>query len=155
MPDNTVVRKTAPITHVRAVELTADGVRQAAKRVGKDKLAKAGDCGIRVVEKWIAEGSLPGVDKLLNMATVAPEVMTPLLSEMGWNALTKAQADPANDFDLVSNLSSTLTEFLQRIADGHRCHVDTAVLAGLFRMLMPQMQAIVDEDDRRQREHAA
>lgn len=150
MPDTSVVRKTPLLTHVRAKELTADGVRDAVKTHGKDLLARAGDCSIRVIEKWMAEGSLPDLDVMLNLARQAPEVLTPILAEMGWNALTPTRAEPANDMALVAGMSATVAEFLRLLTDGKRCHVDTAILADLFRTLIPQMQAIVDEDDRMQ-----
>lgn len=150
MADHAVVRKTPLLTHVRAKELTAEGVRGAVKAHGKDSLATAGDCSIRVIEKWMAEGSLPDLDVIFNLASKAPEVMTPILAEMGWNSLTPARAEPANDYGLMTDLAATVSEFLNRMSDGRRCHVDTAVLAVLFRRLIPQMQAIVDEDDRRQ-----
>lgn len=149
MADNTVIRETPAISHLRAVELSAEGVRLAQKRLGKDALAKACDSSIRVIEKWMAEGSMPDADRMLNMARVAPEVMTPLLAEMGFAPLTKSRADAANDFDLIQGLLAAGTEFVARIADGRRCHVDTAVLADLFRPIMPMMQAVVDEDNRR------
>jgi hypothetical protein len=37
------------------------------------------------------------------------------------------------------------TEYLDRMKDGRRCHVDTAALAKLFIPLIPQMLAIVEE----------
>jgi hypothetical protein len=148
--DNAGVRKAPYLTNARAKELTADGVRQAVRQVGKDKLAKAGDVDVRTIEKWIAEGSLPAVDHLLNMADEDPIVLRQLLAEKGW-VLTPSHAEPANDMQLAAGLGHTLGEFLERLRDGVRCHVDTAVIAALFRELIPQMQAIVDEDDARRR----
>lgn len=98
------------------------------------------------------------VDNALTGKTV-PEFHT------GWNALlfdptaldevaklygvkiTPLQRCAANDMQLAGELSGALTEFLTRLADGKRCHVDTAVIAELFRQLIPQMQVIVDEHD--------
>ncbi|WP_439538704.1 hypothetical protein [Sphingomonas sp.] len=59
------------------------------------------------------------------------------------------RADAANDMALAADLSNGVTEFLKRLADGKRCHIDTGVIAELFRHLIPQMQAIVDEHDAR------
>ena len=148
MPVIAGVRKTPHLTNARAKELAADGIRDAARNVGKDRLAKAGDIEVRTVEKWIAEGSLPAIDHLLNMADEDVTVIRALLAEKGW-VLTPARADPANDMQLAAGLGHSLAEFLERLRDGKRCHVDTAVLAALFRQLIPQMQAIVDEDDAR------
>lgn len=143
------VRKNAHLTNARATELTGEGVSAAVKKVGKDKLAKAGDVQVRTIEKWMAQGSLPGVDCLLNMADEDPSVINGLLAEKGWSGLSRAIADPANDMQLAANLGHSLTELIERLRDGKRCHVDTAVLAALFRQLMPMMQAIVEEDDAR------
>jgi hypothetical protein len=146
--DNAVVRKNRFLTNARATELAAEGVRMGVKSGGKEGMAKAADVTTRTIEKWMAEGSLPGVDHLLNMADADPTVLCSLLAEKGWT-LTPAHAEPANDMQLAAGIGHTLAEFLDRIRDGRRCHVDTAVLAALFRQLIPQMQAIVDEDDAR------
>lgn len=140
------VRKSAHLTNARAKELTSDGITKAVSKVGKDKLAKAADVQIRTVEKWMGQASLPDLDHLLNMADECPLVIEAILSEKGWH-LTPNQADPANDMQLAAGLGHSLAEFLDRIRDGRRCHVDTAVLAALFRQLVPQMQAIIDEDE--------
>jgi hypothetical protein len=145
---NAVVRKIPHLTNARATELAAEGVQAGVKSCGKDRLAKAADVTTRTIEKWMAEGSLPDVDHLLNMADEDPAVLCTLLAEKGWT-LTPAHAEPANDLQLAAGIGHTLAEFLDRIRDGRRCHVDTAVLASLFRELIPQMQAIVDEDDAR------
>ena len=149
MPDNTVVRKTAHITNARAKELVAGDLQTAVNNHGKDKLAKAADVKVRTVEKWMAQGSLPDVDCLLNLADVDPAIFNALLAEKGWAGLRKSQSNPANDLEVAANLGHAVAEMIDRLRDGRRCHVDTAVLAALFRTLIPQMQAIVDEDNAR------
>jgi hypothetical protein len=146
--DIAVVRKNTHLTNARAKELTADGIQTAVRNVGKDKLAKACDVKERTVEKWMAEGSLPDIDCLLNMADADPAVIRPILAEKGW-ILTPAKSRAANDMELAAGLGHGLSELIDRLRDGHRSHVDTAVLAALFRDLIPQMQVIVDEDDAR------
>lgn len=143
-----VVRKKPHLTNARATEVAGEGVSRAVATVGKDRLAKAADVQQRTIEKWMAQGSLPGVDCLLNMSDECPAPLIGLLAEKGW-CLTPAYADPANDMQLAAGLGHSLAEFIDRLRDGKRCHVDTAVLASLFRQLIPQMQAIVDEDDAR------
>jgi hypothetical protein len=145
-----VVRKTQHLTNARAIELTGEGVATAVKKVGKEALAKAADVQQRTVEKWMAQGSLPGIDCLLNMADEAPDVLIGILAEKGW-ILTPARAEPANDMELASDLGRALAELIDRLRDGKRCHVDTAVLGALFRQIIPEMQAIVDEADGRRR----
>lgn len=154
MTDNAVVRKTRHLTNARAIELAASGIRAAVNSKGKDRIAKAGDVKVRTVEKWMGEGSLPDVDHLLNIADEDPAVLRALLAEKGW-VLVPARAEPANDLQLAAGLGHSLGEFLERLSDGHRCHIDTAIVAALFRELIPQMQAIVDEDDARRSDAAA
>lgn len=148
------VRKTTHLTNARAIELTGDGVSAAVKRVGKDALAKAADVERRTIEKWMAQGSLPAIDCLLNMADQDQSVLNGLLAEKGWASLTRAVASPANDMQLASHLGHSLAELIERLRDGRRCHIDTAVLAALFRQIIPEMQAIVDEDDEQRKRRA-
>lgn len=143
-----VVRKNAHLTNARAKELASAGITKAVSDVGKSKLASAADVKIRTVEKWMGQASLPDLDHLLNMADESTEVLAGILAEKGW-CLTPARSDPANDMQLAAGLGHSLAELIDRLRDGRRCHVDTAVLAALFRQLVPQMQAIVDEDDAR------
>lgn len=148
-PVNAVVRKTAFLTNARAKELASEGIREAVKEHGKDKVADAADVQVRTVEKWLAQASLPALPDLLNVARIEPTVATAVLAEMGWNGLTRSSSAPANDMEVAANLGHAVAEMIDRLRDGKRCHVDTAVLAALFRQLIPQMQAIVDEDNAR------
>lgn len=148
MTDNAVVRKSAFMTNARAKELATEGIRRAAAGPRKHELARAADVRVRTVEKWLAEVSLPDVDCLLNMADVDPEVLRLLFAEKGWT-LSRSVAAETTDFELAAHMGSTLSEFLERLRDGKICHVDQSVLATLFRRLIPEMQAIVDQDDAR------
>lgn len=149
MSSNAVVRKTAFLTNARAKELAAEGVRIAVKSHGKDSVADSADVRVRTVEKWLAEASLPSLVDLLNVASLEPRCADAVLAEMGWSGLTPKRAQAANDMELAAGLGHGLSELIDRLRDGRRCHVDTAVLAALFRNLIPQMQAVVDEDDAR------
>lgn len=53
----------------------------------------------------------------------------------------------ANDMELAAGLGHSLSELIDRLRDGKRCHLDTLALAELFRPLIPQMQAVVGEAD--------
>jgi hypothetical protein len=90
--------------------------------------------------------NLPEAHTIFNSLIADPTALDEVLAEYGLRVCPKHR-DAANDMELATDLSTTLTEFLRRIADGKRCHVDTAVLAELFRRLIPQMQTIVDERD--------
>lgn len=145
--DNTVVRKTAFLTNARAKALASQGVRLAVDRHGKNRVADAADVQVRTVEKWLSETSCPSLPDLVNVATIEPRCFDAVLAEMGWAGLRPAQGEATDDAQLLAQIGQMLAEYLDRMRDGHRCHVDTRVLAGLFRQIIPQMQAIVDEDD--------
>lgn len=146
MLSNAGVRKAPHITNARAIEVAGDAVSASVKNVGKDKLAKSADVTTRTIEKWMAHGSLPSVDCLLNMSAEDPAILRAVVALGGWN-LTPQSANPANDMELAAGLGHGLSELIDRLRDGRRCHIDTVVLAELFRQLIPQMQAIVDEAD--------
>jgi hypothetical protein len=82
------------------------------------------------------------------------------------NALNSLRADPAalfktfrlfggcfipiegrggDDMETVIALLHAATEYLDRVKDGQRCHVDTAVLAKLFAPLVPHMLAVIEQ----------
>ncbi len=102
------------------------------------------------VRRGISGPSLPSAENLLNSLAADPTALNEVLALYGLSATPKV-ATPANDMQLAAGLGHSLAEFIDRLRDGKRCHVDTAVLAALFRELIPQMQAIVDEDDARRR----
>lgn len=145
---NTVVRKPSRLTKSRTKALVADGLQSAVRDGDIERLALAGGVTTRCIQKALAHDTLPSFDVLLNMLDEEPGILTPALAEKGFH-LTPTHAEPANDMQLAAGLGHTLAELIERLRDGKRCHVDTAVLASLFRSVIPQMQAIVDEDDAR------
>ena len=149
MLSNAVVRKAAFLTNARAKALAAEGIQSAVEEHGKDRDAEAADVQVRTVEKWMSEASCPSLPDLFNVASLHSPVATAILEEMGWASLTRSVSNPANDMEVAANLGHAVAEMIDRLRDGTRCHVDTAVLAALFRQLIPQMQAIVDEDNAR------
>ncbi|MBY8333146.1 hypothetical protein [Qipengyuania pacifica] len=118
--------------------------------LGKGTFAdKAGFGDTVTINRALTGPSLPSSENLLNSLAADPNALEEVFALYGLDSPRPKNAQPANDMDLVTNLSGTVAEYLQRLADGKRCHVDTAVLAKLFRPLIPQMQAIVDEDAKR------
>lgn len=51
------------------------------------------------------------------------------------------------DMELAAGLGHSLSQLIDRLRDGKRCHIDTLALAELFRPLIPQMHAVVAEAD--------
>lgn len=62
-------------------------------------------------------------------------------------AVRPARVTSGTDMDLCAGLGHALAEYLSRLADGKICHTDKLAMAALFRPLIPQMAAIVDEAD--------
>lgn len=118
-----------------------------ANSIGRGSLADKAGMDEQTVKRAVAGPSLPAAEHLLNSLVADPTALQEVLALYGLKAVP-ATASAANDMDLVTDLSRTVAEYLARIADGKRCHIDTAVLANLFRPIIPQMQAIVDESDR-------
>lgn len=111
----------------------------------------AGKMGLsdpKTISRAITTQNLPEAHTVLNSLFADPTALDEVMREYGYRMVT-LRADAANDMALAADLSQTVTEFLKRLSDGKRCHIDTAVLAELFRRLIPQMQAVVDEHDER------
>lgn len=58
-------------------------------------------------------------------------------------------------FHTAADLAMAAGNFIEALRDGHRDHLETLHLAGLFRDLLPRMQAVVGEADRIRSEAAA
>ncbi len=92
--------------------------------------------------------NLPEAHTIFNSLRADPTALDEIMAHYGLR-VSPLHTEAANDMQLAASLSDALGEFIRRLSDGHRCHVDTAVLAALFREIIPQMQAIVTEDDDR------
>lgn len=115
---------------------------------GKGTLADCMGTSTKTLDRALTGETLPelhtALAALLSDITALDEVFKLYGVHVALN-----QIAAANDMELAASMSNTVTEFLKRLADGKRCHVDTGVLAELFRRLIPQMQSIVDEHDER------
>lgn len=145
MPDNQVCpKKPVPKTKLSSAISAAWG--RVSNSLGKGAFADKMDASTKTIDRALTGPSLPDAENLLNSLAADPSALDEVLALYGLQVRIK-KAEAANDMDLVASLSGTVAEYLERIRDGKRCHVDTAVLAKLFRPLIPQMQAIVDEHD--------
>lgn len=148
MASNPVVPKRHQISEQQFHDALVAGLGRVAAKTGRGALADRSGRTTRALDKLFAgdtaDTSGRGLFDFLNADETALDEVAALYGV----CLTPKRANPANDMDLVTDLSRTVAEYLARIADGKRCHIDTAVLANLFRPIIPQMQAIVDESDR-------
>lgn len=147
MPDKQVCRKT-PQTKTKLSEALSAAWGRVAHSIGKGTFADRAEFDIVTINRALTGPSLPAAENLFNSLVADQTALDEVLNLYGLRA-SPAVASPANDLELAAGLGHTLAELIERLRDGKRCHADTAVLAALFRQLMPQMQAVVNEDDAR------
>ena len=144
MADNHVRPKTA-LSKTRVAALLAAGfARVSAGRKGEfaDKL----EVKVRTVDRALTGDTTPEFHTAINALLFDITALDEVMRAVGCK-ITPNHSQAANDMELAAGLSHGLSEFIDRLRDGRRCHIDTAVLAELFRQIIPQMQAIVDEAD--------
>lgn len=145
---NRSVQKRAPSKSQVSALLPTCIVRATKAAGGKGALADIMDTSTKTLDRALTQESIPEFHTVMAAVLADPAALDEVFALYGIRAsLLKAEA--ANDMSLVAELSTTLSEFLRRLSDGVRCHNDTAVLAELFRHVIPQMQSIVDEHDAR------
>lgn len=106
-------------------------------RIGADQDGKT-------VSKAISGEHLPEAHTILNSLLVDPAALFNVLQLYG-GCFVPTQAVDSDDMSAVSSMLHAATEYLDRIKDGRRCHVDTAALAKLFIPLVPHMLAIIEQ----------
>lgn len=116
----------------------------------KGSFADAVGLSAKSVNRAITEETLPELDHALASILFDPTALAEVMALYGFR-LVRVDAQPGADMELVTAMARTVPEYLNRLADGQRCHVDTMELAMLFRPLIPQLQQIVNEADRLRR----
>lgn len=94
----------------------------------------------------VAGPSLPSAEHMLNSLAADPTALDEVLALYGL-AVRPVVLTHGTDMELCAGLGNALAEYLKRLSDGTICHTDTLAMAALFRPLIPQMAAIVDEAD--------
>lgn len=139
----------SPPSKAQVLSAVSVGMSRAVSTAGgKGALADRVETSSDTIGRAMSADNVPSFHVLLGTLLIDPTALNEALALVGMQA-APLNASAANDMELVGSLSSTVTEFLHRLADGKRCHVDTAILAELFRRVIPQMQAIVSEHDAR------
>lgn len=87
---------------------------------------------------------LPGAHTILNSLVVDPTALSTVLLRYG-GVFVPVAAGPCNDNAAISQLLRAATEYVERMQDGRRDHVDTLALADLFRPLIPAMLCVIEE----------
>lgn len=143
----TIVRNAERLTKDRAKALVAAGIQRNAPSHGAiERLALAGGCSARCIEKALAHDTLPGVDILLNMLDAAPTVLDEVLAARGVR-LISLHADPAGDLATMAGLCDAAGALGHALADGVRDHRETLTIADKVRPILPRLEAIVREAD--------
>lgn len=142
------VRPIAPLSKAKFSRLVAQAWGRIWTDMGKAVMAERMEVDPKLITRGCAGENLPEAHNLFNALIADPSALDEVLHEYGY-AVVPLRTAAANDMALVTGMSSAVTEFLVRISDGRRCHIDTAILAKLFRPLIPAMQSIVAEDDER------
>lgn len=142
------VRRCSAQSKTNLSSAVSAGWSRCANAVGRGAFTDNADFDPVTLRRGIAGPSLPAAEHLLNSLAADPTALNEALALYGLIATPK-EVQAANDMALVTGLSGAVAEYLKRIADGKRCHIDEGVLAAMFRPLIPQMQAIVDADDGR------
>lgn len=117
-----------------------------ANEIGRGTFADRADFDQVTLARATAGPALPSAENLLNSLAADPTALDEVLALYGL-AVRPSFVAQGTDIELLSRLGHTLAEYIDRMRDGKRCHNDTLALAVLFRPLIPQMAAIVDEAD--------
>ncbi|MEN9924045.1 MAG: hypothetical protein RL268_171 [Pseudomonadota bacterium] len=114
--------------------------------IGKGTFADKADFDEVTISRAMRGPSLPSAEHLLNSLCADQSALDEVLALYGL-AIKPRVSQAANDMELAAGLGHGLSELIDRLRDGRRCHLDTLALAELFRRVIPQLQAIVDEAD--------
>lgn len=147
MPDNQVCRSAARSKTDLSTALSA-GWSRVRNSMGQGAFADKADLEDVTIRRGIAGPSLPAAENVFNSLAADTTALNEVLSLYGLIATPKVTGE-ISDMDLITSMSGAVAEYLRRMADGRRCHIDDGALASLFRPIIPQMQAIVDADNAR------
>lgn len=114
--------------------------------IGKGAFADKAEFDEVTISRAMRGPSLPSAEHLLNSLCADLSALDEVLALYGLSVTARNPA-AANDMELAAGLGHSLSELIDRMRDGKRCHLDTLALGELFRRVIPQLQAIVDEAD--------
>lgn len=154
MPDNQVCPRIRPSKSDVSAALSAAWARTAAM-VGKGVVADAIDGSTKTVDRALTGPGLPELHTALYSLHADPLALDEVFALLGFESPRLRAAKRTAPMELAAGLGHGLTELLDRLGDGKLCHNDKLALAALFRPLIPQLSAIVDEADAARGAHAA
>lgn len=137
-----------PVSKTRLSAALSAAWGRVSNAVGRGKFADDAEFDVVTINRAMAGPSLPSAEHLLNSLAADHTALQEVMALYGLKTIPLV-TDAANDMELAAGMGHALSEFLERLKDGKRCHIDTAFLAPLFREVIPQMEAIIKEDDER------
>lgn len=140
--DAQIRRGSADISKDRTKALIAAAIRGSSCAL--PRLAKAGKCSRRTLERAAEEVSLPSFDVLLNMLDEDPTILDAAFRAKGWQ-LAPISASVGADFETLAAMCEASGEFGAALADGKRVHTETLRVADKISRALPGMLAIVRE----------
>lgn len=101
----------------------------------------------KTVNRALTGETVPELHTAWNSLADDPTALDELASLYGV-CITPRTTKGGATMELAAGLGRGLSELIERLADGECCHIDKLALSELFRPLIPQMQAVVDEADK-------
>lgn len=135
-----------PVSKTRLSAALGAAWGRVSHEIGKGTLADKADFDVVTINRAMTGPSLPSAEHLLNSLCADLSALDEVLALYGVKAKPLVSA-AANDMELAAGLGHSLSELIDRMRDGKRCHLDTLALGELFRRVIPQLQAVVDESD--------
>lgn len=104
------------------------------------------ECDVKTVNRALASETLPELHTALNSLADDLTALDEVFALYGLKVQSR-ESTVGGDMELAAGLGHGLSELIERLRDGRRCHLDTLALSELFRPLVPHLQSIVDEAD--------
>jgi hypothetical protein len=141
--------RNVPPVHARTKDEVSDALANDWLRIAPigERASFAAKIGCRdpkTVSKAISGEHLPEAHTILNSLVADPTALFKVFQLYG-GAFVRTQPGEVCDMSCISQMLHAATEYLDRMKDGRRCHVDNTVLAKLFVPLIPAMLAIIRE----------
>lgn len=126
----------------------ATGLRRAIGTAGgKGTLADTMGCDAKTIDRALTNESIPELHRAF-AALLADDTALDEVAALYGFVLRRATAEAANDLETAAGLSHAAGTLIEALADGYRDHRETIAVAKLFRPLVQQMGAIIEDADR-------
>lgn len=131
------------------------GLMRAATAVGgRGTLADIMETSGKTVDRALLGDTVPHLHTAFAALLADPTALDEVAALFGF-AIRPLHSDAANDAGTAAALARAAGSYIEAIGDGRRDHRETLVLADMFRPLVMQMAAVIEEADRIRRSSAA